>query len=163
MIGRRRLDDISLKINLNKRNFPESPQKVVGKFSRYIKKAGVWACYGMKKDGSEKWVCLNVGQSNDIGTEMRLNRKYSNGKFNNKKGVYKNYKGDEIFTFDRPRNKPITTRQRVWNHIGENYKSLYFVIVCESEDINERLRIEKEYAEKKEAIYWNPAPGQRTL
>lgn len=163
MIGKRKINNISLKINLKKRKFPEEPQKVVGDFSKYVHKAGVWACYGIKKDDSANWVCLNVGQSIDIGKEMRVNRMYSKGIFKNKEGIYKNYKGNKVFTFDRPRNKPITTRQRVWSHIGENYKCLYFVIVCESSDKNERLKKEKEYAEKNEALYWNPAPGQKSL
>ena len=160
MIGKRRLDNISLKINLRKRNFPEEQQKVVSDFSKYVKKAGVWACYGLKKDDLTRWVCLNVGQSNDIGTEMRVNRKYTRGKFNNKKGIYKNYKGEVVFTFDRQQNKPITTRQWVWSHIGENYTSLYFVIVCESLDKDERLKTEEKYAKDNNALYWNPAPGQ---
>lgn len=163
-MGRRKIDNISLKINLKKRNFPEASQNVVGDFSKYVNKAGVWACYGIKKDDSENhWVCLNVGESNNIGTEMRVSRKYSNRIFNNKKGIYKNYKGEVMFTFDRPRNKPITQRQRVWSHIGKNYKCLYFVIVSESSDREERLKIEKAYAEENNALYWNPAPRQRSL
>jgi hypothetical protein len=68
-----------------------------------------------------------------------------------------------VFTFVRPKNEPINTRERVWYNIGKNYKCLYFVIVSESSDRNERLKIEELYAKKNEALYWNPAPGQRSL
>lgn len=161
MIGKRILKNKSLKINLKKRNFPEDSRRVVGDFSKYIGKAGVWACYGMEKDGSADWICLNVGQSKDIGKEMRTNRMYSKGIFMNKPGVYTNYKGVELFRFDRPKNEPVSTRQRVWKDIGDKYKCLYFVIVFESEDEKARLKEEKTYATKNEAQYWNYAPGQR--
>lgn len=160
MLGKRKLNNISIKINLEKRNFPEKTSKVVGDFSKYVKKAGVWACYGIPRDNSSSWVCLNVGQSSNIGVEMRTNCNYSKGIFNNKIGIYKNYKGEVIFTFDRPKDEPITSRQRVWNDIGKKYKCLYFVIVDESLDENERLTKEMEYAIKKEAIYWNKSPKQ---
>ena len=155
-------DNITLKINLNKRKFPEDVKKVVGKFSDYLNQAGVWACYGLSLyNKSQEWVCLNVGQSIDIGREMRTNRKYSRGEFNNKKGEYKNYRGEVIFTFNRPKNKPITSRQRVWYHIGNNYKSLYFVIIQTSDKEDERLNIEMEYAKKHNAVYWNKSPKQK--
>ena len=59
MIKKREIDNLSLKINLIKRKFPESPAQVVSDFRNYIKKPGVWACYGIKKDDpSNTWVCL---------------------------------------------------------------------------------------------------------
>ena len=157
-------DNITLKINLNKLKFPEDVKNVVGNFSDYLNKAGVWACYGLPLyNKSQEWVCLNVGQSIDIGREMRTNRKYSRGEFNNKKGEYKNYRGEVIFTFNRPKNKPITSRQRVWNHIGKKYKHICFVIVEISDDKMNRLKTEMDYAIKHEAIYWNKSPEQNKI
>ena len=163
MIEKSKTRNITLKINLEKRNFPEDVSKVVGDFSKYLNTEGVWACYGIPKDNSSSWVCLNVGQSRRIGVEMRTNREYSKGIFRNKDGSYKNYKGDVIFTFDRPKNKPITIRQRVWHDIGKKYKSLFFVIVSESLNKEERLAIEMEYAIKNKAIYWNKSPEQKKI
>lgn len=162
MIKKREIDNLSLKINLIKRKFPESPAQVVSDFRNYIKKPGVWACYGIKKDDpSNTWVCLNVGESDDIGTEMRVDCRYSRGKFMHQKGCYKNYKGQVLFSFDRPNDVPLNTRERVWHDIVRNYMSLYFVIVCESSDRNKRLKEEKNYALKHEALYWNPSPTQK--
>ncbi|MBP1562945.1 MAG: hypothetical protein J6C38_04445 [Oscillospiraceae bacterium] len=161
MIAKSIMRNLSLKINLEKRNFPEDVKKVVGDFSKYLKTEGVWACYGIPKDISSGWVCLNVGQSRYIGKEMRTNSEYSKGIFRNKVGSYKNYNGDVIFTFDRPKNKPVTIRQRVWYDIGKKYKSLFFVIISESQNKEERLAIEMEYAIKNKAIYWNKSPEQK--
>ena len=161
MIAKSKMRNYSLKINLKKRNFPEDVTKVVGDFLKCLKTEGVWACYGIPKDNSSSWVCLNVGQSRYIGKEMRTNSEYSKGIFRNKVGSYKNYKGDVIFTFDRPKNKPVTIRQRVWYDIGKKYKSLFFVIVSESQNKEERFDIEMDYAQKNNAIYWNKSPEQK--
>ncbi len=162
MIGKRDIENLSFKINMEKRNFPVKDLPVVGDFRKYIRKPGVWACYGIKKDAPDnEWVCLNVGENADIGTEMRLDREYSRGKFNHRDGIYKNYKGDEVFTFVRPKNEPVNRRERVWYDIGEKFNCLYFVIVSESSDEDERLRIEEQYARAHDALYWNPSPKQR--
>ncbi len=162
MIGKRDLENISLKINMKKRNFPVEVSLVVGDFREYENKPGVWACYGIKKKAPDnEWVCLNVGESDNIGKEMRLDRKYSGGKFNHRAGIYKNYKGDKVFTFVRPKKRPISSRERVWYDIGKKFKCLYFVIVSESSDENERLRIEGQYARDHDALYWNPSPKQK--
>lgn len=139
-------------------------------FAEYINKAGVWACWGKDKKDKEnsQWVCLNVGSGKTIGIEMRGDLKYSRHEFNHKRGVYKNYLGKEVFTFDRPMNEPITIRERVWDHIGHNYTNLVFVIVLLSADEGEeksleaeRLEVEKKYAHDHEAMYWNPSPRQK--
>ena len=106
-------------------------------------------------------MCLNVGESNDIGREISVDKKYLKGIFNNHKGIYKNYKGETIFTYARPVNEPITTRQRVWKDIGDKYDDITFIIVSKESDKKKRQRIEMKYAEDNNALYWNPAPGQK--
>ena len=162
MIGKREIYNKSLEINLKEHKFPEENQHVVDDFRKYINKPGVWACYGITKDNpTNTLVCLNVGESDDIGTEMRVDHEYSMGKFNHRKGCYKNYEGKVLFTFDRPKNKPISTRERVWHDIGQKYERLCFVIVCESSEREERLKKEEEYALEHKALYWNPSPKQK--
>ena len=94
---------------------------------------------------------------------MRVSRRYSKGQFKHRSGVYRNYRGEVVFTFVKPKNEPITTRERVWHNIGKNYNSLYFVILSESSDRDERLSIEDKYARDNGALYWNPSPKQKKL
>ena len=152
--------NIQLKENLKEQGFPEDVSKVPEDFSCCVKTSGVWACWGKPKHNTlsnSDWICLQVGESTDIGTEMRMDRQYSMGKFYNHKGIYKNHAGHEIFDYDRP----LSKRQRVWKHIGENYTGLIFVIIGLSEDQEERLQMEERYALEKEAVYWNRSPKQR--
>ncbi|MCQ2515457.1 MAG: hypothetical protein MJ094_01175 [Saccharofermentans sp.] len=139
-------------------SFPEDKSQVVTDFKSNKKVAGVWACYGVPRDNGEEYVCLDVAQSSNIYREIRIDRMYSKGKNYNKKGVFKNYKGDEVFKFDRP----LSTRQRKWKDIGEKYQYLKFVIIKENCNEVERRRIEKAYAIKHKARYWNPDIKQIT-
>jgi hypothetical protein len=163
MLSKRKIGDKQLKILMNKYKFPEDIKKVPGDFSILLGKPGVWACYGISRDNPTGWVCLNVGQSNDIGKEMRRDKEYSRGVFHHRPGVYKNYLGKELFCFERPNNKPLTTRERVWFDIGKKYKNLLFVVISDSKDEKERLTIEEQYAKNHNALYWNASPEQKKL
>lgn len=132
-------------------------------FSNCLVKAGVWACFGLPNGNKTDWKCLNVGSSNKIGLEMRTNHNYLQGVFAHKSGEYKNFRGTTIFKFDRPKNEPITIRERVWKHIGEHYEHLHFVVILLSDNEKERLQKEMDFADETEAIYWNPSPKQRKM
>ena len=136
---------------------------VQGDFSNFLHTSGVWACYGINKKKPSGWKCLNVGQSKRIGIEMRNDLNYSRGKFSHKQGEYRNYNNKKIFEFKRPNNEPITIQERVWKHIGDNFENLHFIVILDSDDEDERLIKEMNFAEKEEAVYWNYSPKQRKL
>ena len=136
---------------------------VQGDFSNFLHTSGVWACYGINKKKPLGWKCLNVGQSKNIGIEMRKDLKYSKGRFSHKQGIYKNYNNDKIFDYERPKDKAITSQERVWKHIGDNFENLHFIVILNSDDEDKRLEKEMKFAEKEEAVYWNYSPKQRKL
>ena len=76
---------------------------------------------------------------------------------------YRNYNNKKIFEFKRPNNEPITIQERVWKHIGDNFENLHFIVILDSDDEDERLIKEMNFAEKEEAVYWNYSPKQRKL
>lgn len=136
---------------------------VQGDFSEFLHTPGVWVCYGINKKKPSGWECLNVGQSKNIGIEMRKDLRYSEGTYWHKKGIYKNYNKEKIFEFERPNDEPITIQERVWRHIRDNYENLHFVVILKSKDEDIRLLTEMKFAEDKQAKYWNYSPKQRKL
>lgn len=97
---------------------------------------GVWAIWGLDKDRQEK--CLTVGQSENIGKELRWTiRVLSNKKLNE-----------------------LGFKAGNWDHI-QKYKVLEYRIICLNEkDFNKREQIEAIYAIKNNSLYWNPSPTQ---
>ncbi len=110
---------------------------------------GVWALYGIKKAEKSKWTCLQVGQSNKIGDEIRLDISYL-GK-NNLQILKKNYInqfGEKMFEYM----KYPSSREQLYKHLSEKYQDFIFVIIkCNRGNLKE---IEKYYAWTSHAEYW---------
>lgn len=113
--------------------------------------AGVWALFG-KKPNSEKWDCLQVCETSDMGTEMMVDFNYINSKAapetSSKK--YINQWGNNIFSFD----ENPSARQLAYYEIGKQYNVFKVVVVKEEDSQEKRRLIEKYFAASTLAVYW---------
>lgn len=109
---------------------------------------GVWAMLGMKKEGdSKKYICLNVGKSECIGDELKIDfaRLECFTPFKDK--IYKNQFNEEKFSY-----REYATRQDwLYKEISEKYEPIIILVTNETEKL---YTIEKYFAYSTKAIYW---------
>lgn len=113
---------------------------------------GVWALFGRKE--GEMWICFQVGQSNNIGSEIISNVKCISGQIKPDKGRnYINQFGEivEGYTYD----VYLTPREQIYCQIGAEYNDFIFVCICCGKDYEDnKTAIEKYVAWKFRALFW---------
>lgn len=132
-------------ILLQKRNFEFCNSDIIYNFDNLKNVPGVWALWGFHKE-TDKKECLTVGQSINIGQELKWSLR-----------ILANEKLQKI----EEENPGSTGR---WDKIQKFYNNFYYVLVCKNEiDKNIREKIEIEYAIINNALYWKPSPIQLNL
>lgn len=116
------------------------------------KSYGVWTLLGRKN--KQSWKCLQVGQSNNIGSEILSDVECLSGKRKIVQGrKYINQFGNVVegYTYD----VFLTTREQIYEKIGQEYNKFIFVCICCGEDYKDNKKdIEKYVAWKLRALFW---------
>ncbi len=120
---------------------------------------GVWALLGKEKD-SDLYICLQVGQTVNIATEINENIKYlseEKPKPIDKKWV--NYFGENMFDY-----KDYTkewNRKVLYHKIATSYDNFSFVCILKNEEEKAvREDIERYFAIMTKSRYWRPTGRQ---
>lgn len=116
------------------------------------RKAGVWALFAKQKSGgNKKWFCLQVGETKDIASEIKIdNERINENMVCNREKNYVNQFKQKIFSYSE--NPSI--QETLYNHINDNYTDPKFTCVSIEEDVKIRNKIESYFACKTRAIYW---------
>ena len=113
---------------------------------------GVWVLFGRKED--QLWTCLQVGQSNNIGSEIISDAKCLSGKIEIiEEKEYINQFGNSVegYTYDIY----LTPREQIYKKIGTQYNDFVFVCICCGESCkDDKKAIEKYVAWKLRALFW---------
>ena len=117
------------------------------------KSYGVWALYG--QDNKNLWKCLQVGQSQNIGSEIIYDKKCLLGEIKSVKDrKYINQFGQvvEDYTYD----VHLTPRQQIYKKIGDNYENFRFECICCGNECNkDQIKaIERYVAWELQALFW---------
>lgn len=121
----------------------------------YKKINGVWALFGEEKN--EKWSCLQVAKTTDIGKEIESDiaclKKELIPTINEIDRVnYINRFGRKIF--EHKEYTYPSVREFVYNDIAKKYDHLIFVCVGKTDNEVEKRAMEVYFAWKTKAIYW---------
>lgn len=112
---------------------------------------GVWVLFGRKEE--QLWICLQVGQSYNIGSEIVSDVKCLSGEIEVRKEEYINQfgnivKGYEYYVY-------LTPREQIYKKIGEEYNDFVFACICCGENYKDNKKaIEKYAAWKLRALFW---------
>lgn len=116
---------------------------------------GVWALFGKRNDelNDDKFYCLQVYQTKNIKGEVKKTKQRLNNQFNDEVN-YINYinKFKEVM-FEYP-SYPSVQEYLYGKEIKEKFRDFKFVLICEENDDDRRLSIEKYFAVKTKSIYW---------
>lgn len=120
---------------------------------------GVWALFGKRNDelndelNDDKFYCLQVYQTKNIKGEVEKTKQRLNNQFNDEVN-YINYinKFKEVM-FEYP-SYPSVQEYLYGKEIKEKFRDFKFVLICEEDDNDRRLSIEKYFAVKTRSIYW---------
>ncbi len=113
------------------------------------KHPGVWALFGKpNNDTTEKWFCLQVGQTQHIEKEIKTNIYFI--KNQNKQKVYVNQFKECLFEYS----EATSIREVLYKHINENYTDLVFVCVSHNDNADDRKNIESYFAKTTHALFW---------
>lgn len=145
--------EIIIKIKLEQKHNKININVIDNFIDKYINKEGVWALYGIKDKCN--WECLNVGKCQDVGKEIlydlgclyyvpfRNDGEYQYiSNFNNYCGF--NYGKGQV-------------QEYLYPYIAKEYDKLKFIYIHDKSDLN----VEKDYAEKKKAIFWRNGRPRR--
>lgn len=118
----------------------------------YKNKSGVWFLIG-KLLNEKSYICLQVGQSKDIGNEIIRDSGYLSGVDPYEKvcKTYVNQFGELQFKYY---DYPDLKGKKLYNNIAENYKDFLFICISEIDNRDTRLALEKYIAYKTESKYW---------
>ena len=119
---------------------------------------GVWALFGKEKD-SDPYICLQVGETDNIAKEIKDNKKYlsEEPKPIDKKWV--NYFGEKMFEYIDYTKE--WNRKVLYHEIATSYKERIFVCILKDvEDRAVRKDIERYFAIKTKSRYWRPTGSQ---
>lgn len=120
----------------------------VSNLETYMNTEGVWALFGKRKDDNSDYICLNVGKTKNIGSEILYDigclhflkyRKDGTRRFVNQ------FKEEYCLKYESGQ-----TQEYLYPFIAQYFNSFKFVYVFDKSDINE----EKVYAEKNHAQFW---------
>ena len=122
--------------------------------------SGVWVLYGRHKpranseNGRRKWICLQVGESQDIYSELVNDIGVLNNSLTLKSTEwYLDKDGKQLFKH------PIQLQSAakwVFVDIKKKYTDFVFILVEKNEDQSKRLETEKNTAYTLQAKYWRP-------
>lgn len=113
---------------------------------------GVWALFGQNEE--KTWLCLQVGQSNNIGLEIKSDIQCISGNIKEQtKKAYINQFGNVVNGYEY--NIYLTPREQIYKKIGEKYKEFVFICICCGDAYkNNKKLIEKYVAWKLRALFW---------
>lgn len=124
----------------------------INSIAQYIEQEGVWALYGRKKD-EDNWECLNVGKCKDVGKEILYDLgclHYLPFRDDGTKLYINQFKNACNFNY-----KKGQIQEYLYSYIAKEYFELKFIYIHHKSD----LKVEKEYAEKKQGYIlekWSP-------
>lgn len=137
-------------------NFDDSAESKKNNLSKYDGIPGVWALRGKDKraDADEqegKWICLQVGQTQDIKIEIEKDIKdMEKSRKVITESKYVNYFGEAIFAYPKMR----SGNSYLYKWIVDNYKGLEFILIKKEDNENNRKIIEKLFACITKAMGW---------
>ena len=113
---------------------------------------GVWTLLAQNKE--QDWTCLQVGQSNDISSEIISDIKCISGDIKTIEcRNYINQFGKVVEGYEY--NVYLTPREQIYKKIGKEYSNYIFVCICCGEKFrNNKKAIEKYVAWQFEALFW---------
>lgn len=115
---------------------------------------GVWVLFGRKENQS--WICFQVGQSSNIGSEIISDVECLSGKreiCESTKCSYINQFGNVVEGYEYY--AYLTTREQVYKKMGEKNNDFVFVCICCGENYKDNKKaIEKYAAWKLRALLW---------
>lgn len=116
------------------------------------KAPGVWVLFGRNED--KIWLCLQVGQSNDIGSEIKSDVQCISGNIKEQTNrTYINQFGNVVNGYRY--NIYLTPREQIYKQIGEKYLEFVFICICCGNDCKDKKKsIEKYVAWKFRALFW---------
>lgn len=113
---------------------------------------GVWALFGQNEQ--KTWLCLQVGQSNNIGSEIKYDIQCISGKRKKQTNkAYINQFGNVVDGYEY--DIYWTVREQIFKKIGEKYKEFVFICLCCGDTYKDNRKIiEKYVAWKFRALFW---------
>lgn len=129
-------------------NFDDSAESKKNNLSKYDGIPGVWALRGKDKrvdadEQEDKWICLQVGQTQDIKIEIEKDIKdMEKSRKVITESKYVNYFGEAIFAYPEIR----SGNSYLYKWIVDNYRDLEFCLIKEEDNENNRKEIEKLFA-----------------
>lgn len=113
---------------------------------------GVWVLFGRNK--GNPWLCLQVGQSNNIGIEIKSDIQCIVGNIEEQtKRTYINQFGKAVKGYEYT--IYLTPREQIYKKLGERYKDFAFIcICCGAAYKDDKKLIEKYVAWKLRALFW---------
>lgn len=113
---------------------------------------GVWVLFGRKV--GKPWLCFQVGQSNNIGIEIKSDIQSISGRIEEQiEKSYINQFGESIKGYDYT--IYLTPREQIYKKLGEQYKEFAFICICYGIDYKDNKKlIEKYVAWKLKAMFW---------
>ena len=129
-------------------SFDDSADSKKNNLSKYDGIPGVWALRGKDKradadEQEDKWICLQVGQTQDIKIEIEKDIKdMEKSRKVITESKYVNYFGEAIFAYPEIR----SGNSYLYKWIVDNYRDLEFCLIKEEDNENNRKEIEKLFA-----------------
>ncbi len=129
----------------------------VNKLDQFDKSKGVWALFGKRKDDKGRYICLNVGKSADIKTEITYDIKQLNLRL--KRDGEKEYINQFGESCDFKYNSG-NTQEYLYPFLSEQYKDFVFVLI--NNQSNDQI-FERKFAWTTHSCYWrNGRPFSET-
>lgn len=113
--------------------------------NKYNGKPGVWIMFGKQKN-SDKYICLNVGKTVDVGKELKTDYDRIKKFVEYKEKIYKNQFNEELFRYK----EYASHLDFLYKNIEENYEDIKCVCIHDTNDKN----IEKYTALSLHALFW---------
>lgn len=113
--------------------------------NKYNGKPGVWIMFGKQKN-SDKYICLNVGKTVDVGKELKTDYDRIKKFVEYKEKIYKNQFNEELFRYK----EYASHLDFLYKNIEENYEDIKCVCIYDTNDKN----IEKYTALSLHALFW---------
>lgn len=115
------------------------------------KTSGVWALFGKPKGQSDNWFCLQVGQAENIESEIKSDIVLLESKLDLiQKKKYVNQFKESVFEYKRT----PSTREFLYNHINNQYDNFVFVCIYISHESSKKKKIESLFANAVHALTW---------